>query len=347
MSSKIMFSGIISPKRSQAAILSLLLTILSFPSTAAAASYQYIRLGEKSDSTATPVAGTAMMGGGADLDDAFRWLCRKANGGDFLILRARGDDDFNPYVNGLCKLNSVATLIIPDRAAALHPAVAEIIRHAEAVFIAGGDQSRYVNFWQGTPVQDAINANVAGGKPIGGTSAGLAVLGEFAYGCLKDKADDNDLASADVLPNPYHERVTLVRDFLKVPYLDNTLTDSHFAKRDRLGRTLVFLSRLVQDGWSKAPREVAIDEKSAVLVESDGKGAVIGSGKGVYFLQVTAAPETCKPNVPLTIRNISAYRAPAGAHFDFKTWTGEGGSGYSITVENGVVRTSLRGNSIY
>ena len=102
-----------------------------------------------------------MMGGGADLDEAFRWLCRKANGGDFLILRARGDDDYNSYVNGLCKLNSVATLIIPDRNAAQDPAVADIIRHAEAVFIAGGDQSRYVNFWQGTPVQDAINANIA------------------------------------------------------------------------------------------------------------------------------------------------------------------------------------------
>ena len=217
MSTKIMFSGIISPKRSQAAILPFILTILCFSSPAAAASYQYLRLGEKSDSTATAVAGTAMMGGGADLDDAFRWLCRKANGGDFLILRARGNDDYNPYVNGLCKLNSVATLIIPDRNAAHDPAVAEIIRHAEAVFIAGGDQSRYVNFWQGTPVQDAINANIAGGKPIGGTSAGLAVLGQFAYGCLKDKEDDNDLASSDVLPNPYHERVTLVRDFLKVP----------------------------------------------------------------------------------------------------------------------------------
>ena len=106
------------------------------------------------------------------------------------------------------------------------------------------------------------------------------MLGEFAYGCLKDKEDDNDLASTDVLPNPYHERVTLVRDFIKIPNLENTLTDSHFAKRDRMGRTLVFLSRLVQDGWSKAPREVAIDEKSAVLVEPDGKGTVVGSGKG-------------------------------------------------------------------
>ena len=241
----------------------------------------------------------------------------------------------------------MATLVIPDSAAAHDPAVAEIIRHAEAVFIAGGNQARYVQFWQGTPVEDAINANVASGKPLGGTSAGLAVLGEFAYGCLKDKDEDNDLASTDVLPNPYHERVTLVRDFLKVPNLGNTLTDSHFAKRDRMGRTLGFLSRLVQDGWSKAPREVAIDEKSAVLVEPDGKSIVVGSGRGAYFLRVKSAPEVCRPNTPLTIHNIAVYRAPTGAHFDFKSWTGEGGESYSISVENGVIHTTRPGNSVY
>ena len=151
------------------------------------------------------------------------------------------------------------------------------------------------------------------------------MLGQFSYGCLKDKDEDNDLASTDVLPNPYHDRVTLVRDFLKVPYLDDVITDSHFAKRDRMGRTLGFLSRLEQDGWAKNPRDIAIDEKSAVLVEPDGKSVVVGSGKGAYFLHVTSAPEVCKPNVPLTIQNIAAYRAPTGAHFDLKSWTGEGG----------------------
>ena len=55
------------------------------------------------------------MGGGTDLDEAFLWLCDRADGGDFLILRAHGDDDYNPYVQGLCHLNSVATLILPDR----------------------------------------------------------------------------------------------------------------------------------------------------------------------------------------------------------------------------------------
>ena len=122
--------------------------VILWSSVTLASSYQYIRLGEKTDSQAIPSAGTAMMGGGKDLDAAFRWLCKKANGGDFLVLRARGDDEYNSYVNGICKLNSVATLIIPDTSAANNPAAVDIIRYAEAVFIAGGNQARYVNFWR-------------------------------------------------------------------------------------------------------------------------------------------------------------------------------------------------------
>lgn len=153
------------------------LTLWLAASLAHAASYQYFRIGNKNDIQAKPVPGVAMMGGGSDLDEAFRWLCQKGNGGDFLILRATGGDDYNSYVNGLCKLNSVATLILPDQKATQDPAVAKIIRQAEVVFIAGGDQGNYLRGWKGTPVQDAINANIAAGKPIGGTSAGLAVLG--------------------------------------------------------------------------------------------------------------------------------------------------------------------------
>ena len=288
-----------------------------------------------------------MMGGGSDLDEAFRWLCNKGNGGDFLILRATADDEYNPYVKKLCKANSVATLIIPNHDAAMDPAVAEIISKAEAVFIAGGDQSNYVRGWQGTPVEKAINDNIVAGKPIGGTSAGLAVLGEFVYGCMKDKPEDKDLASTDVLPNPYFERVTLVRDFLKVPHLENLITDSHFAKRDRLGRSLGFLARLMKDGWSSSPREVAIDEKSAVLVEADGKGTVVGTGKGAYFIKPTQAPEVCEKGVALTFRKISVYRVKAGGHFDLASWSGDGGTAYSLSVEQGKIVSTQAGKGNY
>jgi cyanophycinase len=312
-----------------------------------AGSYQYIRLGQKSDAQARPTAGIAMMGGGSDLDEAFRWLCKKADGGDFLVLRARGDDDYNSYINNLCKMNSVATLVIPNRRAAQDPAVAKIIRDAEVVFIAGGDQSLYVNFWQGTPVQDAINANLSAGKPIGGTSAGLAVLGEFVYSAAGDKPDDNDLASSDVLPDPYFFRVTLVRDFLATPHLRDILTDSHFAKRDRMGRSLTFLARIMQDGWSKDPREIAIDEASALLVEANGEAIVVGSGKGVYFVRPTQAPKLCRPKTSLTFLDISVYHAPAGSHFDVSAWTGHGGASYSLSVEQGTVHSTQAGGDVY
>ena len=328
-------------------LLCCLVVLFFVPSSGLAASYQYFRIGQKSDVESKASAGIAMLGGGSDIDEVFRWLCEKANGGDFLILRAHGDDDYNPYVNGLCKLNSVATLITPDRGSAQDPAVADIIRHAEALFIAGGDQARYVNFWRGTPVQDAINAHIAAGKPIGGTSAGLAILGEFSYGATNDPPDDSSLASAEALRDPFFARIALVRDFLRVPLLENTITDSHFAKRDRLGRSLVFLARIMQDGWSKGPREIAIDEKSAVLVEADGKARVVGSGKGAYFLLPTEAPGVCRQGVPLTLKNISVYRVPAGAHFDLPSWTGTDGSSYMLSVDQGVIRSTLPGNATY
>jgi cyanophycinase len=307
-----------------------------------AQSYQYIRSGNPDDVRTQPRFGIAMMGGGEDLDEAFRWLCQKGDGGDFLILRAAGEDEYNPYVAALCKTNSVANLIIPDRASAQDPKVSAIIRTAEAIFIAGGDQARYINFWKGTPVQDSLNANIAEGKPIGGTSAGLAVLGEYIYAALNDKPDDNDLTSPEVLRNPYAERVTVVREFLEIPLLRNTLTDSHFAKRDRMGRSLGFLARIAQDGWSENPREVAVDEKSAVLVESDGQARVVGSGTGAYFVQLKTPPSLCSPGQPLTMTGIVVYHFTRDSTFNLREWTGQGGREYTLDVKAGKMNYSRR-----
>jgi cyanophycinase len=323
-----------------------ILLSLSLFAAAQHLSYQYFRIGKNSDSNAKPTAGYALMGGGKDLDDAFRWLCEKGNGGDFLILRAADDDAYNSYVNGLCKANSVATLIIPDRNAAQDPKVAEIIGDAEAIFIAGGDQAHYVRAWQNTAVQQALNAHIAAGEPIGGTSAGLAVLGEFVYSALNDPPDGM-LASPEALKDPFTPQVALVRNFLEIPVLHNIITDSHFAKRDRLGRSLVFLARLMQDGWTKSPREIAIDERSAVLIEQDGKATVVGSGKGAYFFQPTQPPEVCKKDVPLRFLAISAYKAPTGSHFDVSSWKGDGGVDYTLNVKDGVVSSTQAGNALY
>jgi len=109
----------------------------------------------------------------------------------------------------------------------------------------------------------------------------------------------------------------------------------------------VFLARLRQDAWSKDPRDIAIDEKSAFLVEADGKGAVVGSGKGVYFIRPTQQPKVCKVKTPLTFEKLEVYHAPQGSHFDLDRWAGEGGNAYSLSVEKGVVVSTQADKSLY
>jgi len=123
----------------------------------AAKQYSYFRVGNTNDVTTSTTAGTVLMGGGTDVDAAFQWMCQRSGNGDFLVIRATGTDAYNPYIQQLCpNENSVATLIIPNRTMASDPFVINTIQSAEALWIAGADQSNYINYWKGTPVQDAL-----------------------------------------------------------------------------------------------------------------------------------------------------------------------------------------------
>ena len=67
---------------------SLLACACALPGPALAAKKTYFRVGSAVDATATTTAGTVLMGGSTDVDEAFKWLCARAAGGDFL--RAAG-----------------------------------------------------------------------------------------------------------------------------------------------------------------------------------------------------------------------------------------------------------------
>lgn len=311
--------------------------------TGPAAKWTYFRAGKETDKAVTPRGGFALMGGGSKQDPAFRFLCERANGGDFLILRANTESDYAQKVNreiaALCPLNSVGTIVFSDRDDSDDKKVVEIIEKAEVIFIAGGDQSNYVRFWQDTPVQDALNRHIAAGKPIGGSSAGLAILGEFSFASIIDT-----IHSPEALTDPYGNKVTLSRDFLQIPLLADTITDTHFGKRDRMGRLLVFLARILQDGWAKQVRAIAVDEDAAILLDPDGLGKVVGGP--VYFLQTNNRPEVCRRKTPLEFNNVSVHRSAPGATFDVKQWKGEG-EDYSLSVIDGKVQVSSSTHTIY
>ncbi|HEY0931325.1 MAG TPA: cyanophycinase [Gemmatimonas sp.] len=297
--------------------------------------------GSTSDVRTTPKGGAYLAGGGTDIQPGMQWLLgqggTQAGGafGDVVVLRSSGSNGYHTMLMDM-GAHSVRSFVIFSREGAERPEIAEAIRNAEVVFIAGGDQSTYETRWRGTSLQREVNARITAGYPVGGTSAGLAVLGEHVYSALNESS-----TSAKVLPSPYDASVTLSRSLFTLPVLRNVITDSHFAVRDRMGRLLVFLARLQQDGAATAPRALAVDEKSAVGVNADGIATVFGPGNGAYLVSVdTTATRTCKANTPLDLSPVDVQLVGSGSTFDLGRWSAPTARRYTLTARSGVVTSS-------
>ena len=286
--------------------------------------------GNAADSGKTPVNGPALilMGGGADVDASFSQRAFPvANGGDVVILRTSGSNGYNDYlynlVTGALKPDSVETLLLDTRDKANTDYADWVIRNAELIFIAGGDQSTYINAWKDTRSEDAIRAAYSRGAVIGGTSAGLAVQGEFIY----DPDGVIAATGAEAIANPYRSSMLFSSGFLDLPLMNDIVTDSHFAQRDRMGRLFAFMARLRQDNSSARILGVGVSENTALFMDRNGRGIVDGSGATYVIEERTDTQRTqVLSGSPLVYRNLQRTKLTAGQFFDFVTYTHNGTS---------------------
>jgi cyanophycinase len=282
--------------------------------------------------------GTLIAGGGMDNDDAMRWMISKSGGGDFVVIRTNDSAGYNDYIySDLGGVDSVHTLVIDSRNKANSYYVRTVLRNAEAIFIAGGDQTLYYDYWNDTELEDAIlYAAHTKSIPLGGTSAGAAIMGGWDY-----IPEDLGVISDEALDDPYHEYMNSIRpDFIQgIAYMNNVITDTHFYERDRMGRSLAFLARMIVDEGvgSYDAKAICVDEGAAVCI-SGSTAKVFGSY--AYFLKSNGSPEICKPGSPLDWYRskgaVKRYRVRNGQSFDLNRWSG--GRLKYIYVDYGTLR---------
>ncbi|MDO8284581.1 MAG: cyanophycinase [Rhodoferax sp.] len=386
--------------------------------------YSYFSVGDPtrapvinpSDRASTP--SYVLMGGGPDVDQAFQWMIQRAgikagSGGRFVIIRASGTEAYNPYIyysdaNGgtstlpptnqdgwvggaYLGLSSVETLVIPSIAAANHTTVNQIVARADAVFIAGGDQSDYIKNWKNTQLDWTLQTLMSRKVPIGGTSAGLAVLGQFDFAALR-----GTVTSAQALANPYNRYMSLdptpqtltptspsfsAGAFFAPSPLFNTVLDAHLDERDRMGRLLVFTSRLIApyyaagcSGGILVPREaqslsptpygdivargVGVGVEAALLVSGDGAASTPITASLVtnpttttrsagYFVLPQNYPGQCASGKPLSGVTATVVKVDRlNPSFNLSTWSG-GYAPYTLRVDNGVMTVTGNGGNPY
>mgnify|MGYP000998904559 CR=1 FL=1 len=403
-----------------------LLLVTAFTAAAAAPKlpYSYYAVGDPnrtpvinpSDRATTP--SYVVMGGGPDVDKAFQWMIQRAgikagSGGRFVIIRATGTEAYNPYIyysdandgtstlppanqdgwvgGAYLGLSSVETLVIPSIAAANHATVNQIVARADAVFIAGGDQSDYIKNWKNTQLDWTLQALMNRKVPMGGTSAGLAVLGQFDFAALR-----GTVTSAQALSNPYNRYMSLdptpqtltptspsfpAGAFVAPAPLFNTILDAHVDERDRMGRLLTFVSRLIApyygagcSGGILLPREaqnlsatpygdivargIGVGVEAALLVSGDGAAATpitatlvtnptTTSASAAYFVLPQNYPAQCVSGKALSGVTASVVKVDRlNPTFNMSTWSG-GYAPYTLTVTNGVMAVTGNGGSPY
>lgn len=263
----------------------------------------------------TPQPGLLMSGGGDWPYEAFHWFADKTGHGHVVVLRASGTtstaDEMYKEIGGFA---SIRTFVFTDRKASFDPVVLAALKSADGIFLAGGDQANYVRFWKGTPVEAALNAHVAAGKPLGGTSAGLAVQGEYAYGAM----DGGSIGSEDALKDPLGAAVTIERDFLRFDLLKGVVTDTHFKERNRQGRLIAFLAK-AQTLAGQPLLGIGVDEKSVLTVDGDGTAHVYSNTGGYAWLFEDVRPEGLKAGTPLNADNIKVTGLDKNSAFNILT----------------------------
>jgi cyanophycinase-like exopeptidase len=309
--------------------------------------------GSTTDLEVIPNGGICLMGGSTEDDNGMRWFLERANGGDVLVIRTSGSDGYNDYLyNQLgVSVNSVETIVFNNPSAANEFYIHQRINEAEAIWIAGGDQWNYISYWRGTIIDDLINAGIQNrNMAIGGTSAGMAILGGFYF-----SAENGTVTSATALSNPFDGDVTVDdTPFINLPILGDVVTDTHYDDPNRKGRHVVFMSRMLNDHGVVA-KGIACDEYTAVCIDENGMASVYGEHPDyddyAYFLQVNCeyplnAPETLQANEPLTWNMngeaLKVYFAPGtedgSVQFDLNNWKeATGGSWQHWYVTNGTL----------
>ena len=263
--------------------------------------------GDPNDVQVSVLPAIVLAGGGSDNDDAMKWMLKRAAGGDVVVIRASGSNGYNSYFFSELgvSVNSVETLVFYNKNASYEPSVLEKIKNAEVIFIAGGDQGLYYQYWNATPLGDLL-AQIARNKDkvLGGTSAGMMVLGSMLYA-----PTGTGVISDEALFNPYHFHMSelVFNHFIQIPLLHNMFFDTHFDDRNRTGRLMVFLARAAAEKNIRA-RAIACNESTAVCIDEKNIATVFGDTPAypdyAYFLEVNCEddwkPQTVEAGKPVS-----------------------------------------------
>jgi cyanophycinase len=258
-----------------------------------------------------------LEGGGTHVSDAAAWMAERTADKRILVLDYTDDSSSAPrswLLGG--GFTEVGYLAVTSSDQADEQATYDAITSYSAVYLPGGDQSRYVSQWRGTRTEEALEAVFASGGTLAGSSAGTAILSGVYF-----SASRGTVYARESLLNVRNRFIRLGDDFLGV--LPGILVDTHFYERGRLARLLAMMQRYREDNEMDdgfvMPLGIGVDDHAAFVIGPDGAGEVMGSGVATIIDAGSAYIDDPLGSNALSMRGVAVHQLSEGYRFDLAT----------------------------
>lgn len=258
----------------------------------------------------TPKGKLFIIGGGERSDDLMKQVLKVAelSQKDYIAVLPMSseepDSSFIFFKTQMIKLTSNPVVMLNfTKETTQNKTLTDSLQKAKLIFISGGDQSRFMNIVQNSPVKTAIQKAYQNGSTISGTSAGAAVMSEKM------------ITGNQKLQKEYSGTFDNIRyDNLETTeglgLLKTTIIDQHFLKRNRYNR---LLSALVEFPTLTG---IGIDESTAIIVR-DNNVEVAGESEVIVVKNPKGIVKSNKNNL-VSIENLQISIYTAGQKFKIK-----------------------------
>lgn len=223
-----------------------------------------------------------IIGGGDRSDDLMKQVISVSNltKKDYIVVLPMSseepDSSFIFFKTQMIKLTTNPIVMLNfNKETAQNKTLTDSLQKAKLIFISGGDQTRFMNIVQNTPIKTAIKKAYENGSTISGTSAGAAVMSEKMITgnqkLQKEYSGTFDNIRYDNLETS--EGLGLIK---------TAIIDQHFLKRNRYNRLLTALVEF------PTLTGIGIDEATAIIVRNnqvevagDSEVIVLRNPKGI------------------------------------------------------------------
>jgi cyanophycinase len=245
-----------------------------------------------------PARGALVVAGGGRLGPEIMARFVALAGGEnarIVVIPTAGEQDEFPADWGGTELlrtagaREVTVLHTRDRAVANSDAFVAPLRAATGVWIPGGRQWRLADAYLGTRTLEELNALLARGGVIGGTSAGASIQASYM---VRGAVEGNTIMMA-----PGHED--------GFGFLRNTAVDQHLLARGREEDLLEVIAA------HPSLLGIGLDEGTAIVVEGD-RAEVIGRSRAAFYNARDAAGARYYFLEPGGVFDLAGRRAVTG-----------------------------------